>query len=995
MAARGWDALLVDVPKCGREDPFPIMAYSEMMPSPWIGWRPYGNDHPAPRRHEDPFSWMVNEREQVFELSPGLQLIARQVLPALERLDREQASRGISRAKLEGNAYWPKELAELPGAIPHERYVTLLPLALSKAQDDKGRVRWMFYGSSEQGPDRAFWKSFYCAPGRERSPEYATDFIRRLLRSVYHEKPDNLNDLRRAGFRILGGSGELVCQSWKQDPLPGWTAPFLLGDRESLRDIKYLLTFRPFGALPQKIRRAYLVGDLHLLPFPGSLIFWGAQPFLKMQAVFPLAIQIPLLNVCDRHEAPRGLRILQSGWLNEPRPDRPEAETIREKVRNTYRRTHRWERIERFQDDLAVEGDEIRLAHGLFSTDPDAVGLYGKPMARNSQIWTSDYSLLLDGPRASREDLRNAARVIREGGRFGYRIYYPPMRVGRYEVFWHLPLVSYLDRETRKPKVLDNAPSGYMTAYDADAPDLSKPIELWPELRRRPEFIATVWGYRRAYGHRDHQIALNAHKLLEVYDFMDKKPLTWDFARHIVVIPKGQTLEQWLDQVAHWNSPTSYGFLLYHTLQRIISPRCDSALRPLPDPVTYSYTATRAFEIEYWKTIAGLATRFVNKENADCVRDRATQTMLKHKKRDLDALGDWLLAYYRGLIARHGMEGRALAGELPFQWRTDFDYSWMDGWLSNQTGALRERNLLVMIPGRDRSRAIVMADHYDTAYMEDLYYKERGGKLARVAAAGADDNHSATAALMLAAPVFLDLSRTGKLDRDVWLVHLTGEEFPSDCMGARHLAQSIIEGSLILHRPGQSPLDLSGVKIDGIYVLDMIAHNRDRDRDVFQISPGLSKQSIWLAYQAHLANMIWNAHAVKWNHKPARRRRKAGRRSPDGVTLPDIARHPQLLGEIRLPRDMRSSLFNTDGQIFSDVGIPVVLFMENYDINRVGYHDTHDDMTNIDLDYGAAVAAIAIESVAQAANISMPAAAARDPLRRKPDSGISDAVDLG
>ena len=44
-----------------------------------------------------------------------------------------------------------------------------------------------------------------------------------------------------------------------------------------------------------------------------------------------------------------------------------------------------------------------------------------------------------------------------------------------------------------------------------------------------------------------------------------------------------------------------------------------------------------------------------------------------------------------------------------------------------------------------------------------------------------------------------------------------------------------------------------------------------------------------------------------------------------------------------------------------------VLFMENYDINRTGYHDTHDTMANIDLDYGAAVAAITIESVARAA----------------------------
>jgi hypothetical protein len=41
--------------------------------------------------------------------------------------------------------------------------------------------------------------------------------------------------------------------------------------------------------------------------------------------------------------------------------------------------------------------------------------------------------------------------------------------------------------------------------------------------------------------------------------------------------------------------------------------------------------------------------------------------------------------------------------------------------------------------------------------------------------------------------------------------------------------------------------------------------------------------------------------------------------------------------------------------------------MENYDISRKGYHDSRDIMTNIDLDYGAAIAAIAIETVAQAA----------------------------
>ena len=92
-----------------------------------------------------------------------------------------------------------------------------------------------------------------------------------------------------------------------------------------------------------------------------------------------------------------------------------------------------------------------------------------------------------------------------------------------------------------------------------------------------------------------------------------------------------------------------------------------------------------------------------------------------------------------------------------------------------------------------------------------------------------------------------------------------------------------------------------------------------------------------------------------------------GRRSPDGIQIPETAAHLSLFGEIRTKDDPQSSLFNTDGQIFSDVGIPVVLFMENYDINRSGYHDTKDTLENIDLDYGAALAAIAIETCAQAA----------------------------
>jgi hypothetical protein len=157
-----------------------------------------------------------------------------------------------------------------------------------------------------------------------------------------------------------------------------------------------------------------------------------------------------------------------------------------------------------------------------------------------------------------------------------------------------------------------------------------------------------------------------------------------------------------------------------------------------------------------------------------------------------------------------------------------------------------------------------------------------------------------------------------------------------------------------------------------LYILDMIAHNINRDRNVFQIAPGASRESQWLAYQAHVANQAWNNATETWNKQPSRRKAGPGKRVRDIKDMPAVAKYLPLHGEVRPHYDARSTLFNTDGQGFSDIGVPVVLFMENYDINRVGYHDTHDNMTLINLDYGAALAAITIESVARAATLDPP-----------------------
>lgn len=983
MAAEGWKRLVGDIRQLQKPGRFPIPAYSEFMPPPRLGLKPYGNVDPLVFDENDPWGWPVSEFEEKFELQAGMRHLAGQILHALVHLGRGTAAHGISRNKLANNPYWPRALASAAGQLDHERYVLLLPMALSRTQDDKGRIRWTLFGASEQGPSRAFWMSFGRGGEKAGAEAEALAFFAGMLANVYGQRVRTLDDLRAAGFRIVPDlpAGDTP---WVPTPLPDWTKPLVLGRKEDRDRVRYVLSFRPFGDLPAGVRQAYLAGRLHLVPFPGSLIFWGVETYRSLEGELPLASQVPLLHVVARHGEPLGIRVPQSGWMHEPRPDKPEPAPAVGPIRNTYRRTHRWQRVHRDENNFALPGHEDKLAHVLFSTDPHDLGLYGKPMARNVQLWTHDFRMLLDGPRARRADLERALDALEAGGTFGYRFQFPPMQIGLHAVYWHRPLAAHWNAKSLAADLLPDAPLGYLTGYPLRRSKTARPVELWPRLLKRPAYLAAIelsnatnhapsvpaaQNPAAPHFHRPHLATRNARMLLDACRRW-KGPLEPTFARRILTLPKHEKLEDWL---ATFEQPSAGVKApdLASALRACVAPSTPAKARPAS--LTFQRNSTRSFEVDYWNTIALLSTgKYVNKDNADCVRDPVTQAELVHRQRDLEALGDYLLDYYRGLVKEYGLSRKALVGDLPFKWKTDFDFSWSDGWLRNRRAQTEERDLLVVIPGRDRSRAVIMADHYDTAYMENVYEKEKGGTGARLAAAGADDNHSATAALMLGARSFLELSAAGKLDCDVWLVHLTGEEFPSDCLGARHLCQCLVERDLQIRMAGGRLRDLSAVRIQGVYVLDMVAHNNDRDRDVFQIAPGTTRESLWLAYQAHRAAEVWNQSAVRWNERPQRKGRGRGRRSADGATLPAIAEHPQLAGEVRLPENPRSTLYNTDGQIFSDVGVPVVLFMENYDINRQGYHDTHDTLANIDLDYGAAVAAIAIESVARAATESPP-----------------------
>ena len=144
--------------------------------------------------------------------------------------------------------------------------------------------------------------------------------------------------------------------------------------------------------------------------------------------------------------------------------------------------------------------------------------------------------------------------------------------------------------------------------------------------------------------------------------------------------------------------------------------------------------------------------------------------------RELEQLGDHLHGRYRELTEREdGGPGRAdgprrSAGRpirLPV----------VPGWPKNQTGDARERNIVFVIPGRNRGEAVMMGDHYDTAYMEDVY-EAAPTAMGCGRQRGERTTTTPRAPRSFAADVLLPLAREGKLERDVWLVHLTGEEFP-------------------------------------------------------------------------------------------------------------------------------------------------------------------------------------------------------------------------
>lgn len=187
----GWEKLLEGFPWFNCEGCFPLPAYSEFKPSPMVGRKPLGEVYNVMFRNDDPYGWNLTEIEEEYELRPGMIHTGNQIMEHIINLGKglpEHHISGHNGANLKDNPYWPPDLASKAGTLAHERFVTFLPMMLSRTQDDKGRVIWTFFRKRSVDPETAFWKNFYRDPDSEIPADESISFFTMILSKAYNEK---------------------------------------------------------------------------------------------------------------------------------------------------------------------------------------------------------------------------------------------------------------------------------------------------------------------------------------------------------------------------------------------------------------------------------------------------------------------------------------------------------------------------------------------------------------------------------------------------------------------------------------------------------------------------------------------------------------------------------------------------------------------------------------------------------------------------------------
>ncbi len=232
-----------------------------------------------------------------------------------------------------------------------------------------------------------------------------------------------------------------------------------------------------------------------------------------------------------------------------------------------------------------------------------------------------------------------------------------------------------------------------------------------------------------------------------------------------------------------------------------------------------------------------------------------------------------------------------------------------------------QANLIAKIKGSlppSKNKPVILSDHIDKAIAEDIYEK----KGQRITNPGADDNATATAAVLMASEILIQRFKNAPPLHDIWLVHFTGEEYPGSSLGARYFISDLLS---------------KGIDIGANINMDMMGHRTQGDK-IFQINPGATESSQRLAQIALQSAKI---HASQWAVK------------------------------IRSSWAKNSYITQTDSTFFDYAGYPTILINEHINLSRrinPHYHQSNDTYEKVDLNYATSQAKVAIETAAKIAN---------------------------
>ena len=358
-------------PWSAEEGHFPISAYSEFMPPPCLGPKPYGTRHRPDAVDGDPFGWAVTEYEEAFELRPGLD-DAGPVAPsgALAHLGDGDPVTPIGQAASSlDNPYWPEELAEggrqaaaralrrpdAAGPVAHPGRQGPRPLDAVRRQRARARPRVLeelLHTPNAAGPTRRkgidFLPPAAAAYGATRSHDAGPPA------GVPHPAEGETSGGRDGGAvaDVDGAAASANRGNPARREVPAHLPPV----RQAARA----------GASARPTSPA----SCTCCPSPAACCSGGAG-YRIADAAARIAVRAadPALAPVRRHEDPHGIRVPQSGWMHEPRPGQADPTRHHGPLRNTFKRTHRWERIHRDEDELAVIEREDKMAHVLFSTE--------------------------------------------------------------------------------------------------------------------------------------------------------------------------------------------------------------------------------------------------------------------------------------------------------------------------------------------------------------------------------------------------------------------------------------------------------------------------------------------------------------------------------------------------------------------------------------------------------------------------------------------------